>query len=140
MVYHHCIRCEKQIRKYARKIGHGTIYIRTFLQAEHGLCEEELDNGYLCGPCFSFIYGSVHHCGPGRNKTDPSNAKRASSDSVAAAAAAVQAASSEAKKKKKNGDGSTQSKSQSHSFNINEGRIFLFYFHHDHVFGPPSPV
>ncbi len=50
---HQCIRCKRNIRKYARKVGH-TLYVTDFLKSEHGLCEEEVENGYLCNPCRSF--------------------------------------------------------------------------------------
>ncbi len=73
MVFHQCIRCDKQIRKYVKKIGFGADYIRVFLKAEHGLCDEELNNGYLCNPCRSFIYGVVHRPGPGKSTSDPSS-------------------------------------------------------------------
>ncbi len=115
MVLHHCIRCEKNIRKNARKVGH-TDYIRIFLKVEHGLCDEELDNGHLCHPCRVFIYEVVHT----PDRRDPAKAKRASTDSVAAAAAAVHAAD-QAKKKKE--DGPT---GPTHYFNINAGRHIFF--------------
>ncbi len=126
MVFHHCIRCEKQIRKYAKKIGFGADYIRVFLKAEHGLCDEELNNGYLCNPCRSFIYGVVHRPGPGKSTSDPSRSKRASSDSVAAAAAAVFAADQAKKKKEeeaKKKKGEAPGPTQSHYFKTNEGTL-----------------
>ena len=44
-MFHDCVRCEKNIRKNARKVGFGKLnYIRTFLKTEHGFCDEELDS------------------------------------------------------------------------------------------------
>ncbi len=71
MVFNHCIRCEKQIRKHGKKIGFGADYIRVILKAEHGLCDEELNNGYLCNPCRLFIYWAFHHPDPGKSTSDP---------------------------------------------------------------------
>ena len=114
MVYQHCIRCEKQIKKNVRKVGFQE-YIRVFLKVEHGLVDEELDNGYICHPCRTFIHQVVHY----PERRDPSRAKRASSESVAAAAAAVHAA--DQAKKKKGTD------TQSHYFNFDAGKFFYCY-------------
>ena len=99
-----CARCDKYCtqKKGTTHVG-KTEYIRTFLKAEKGLTEDELDDKdtIVCNACRTFIYNLVYrpeHC------KSRSGSKRSFAETESAAEAATQKAANVAAKKLKEDD------------------------------------